>query len=310
MFISVIISTKNRTDALKTCISALLKNKYVKYEIIIIDQSTDDKTHTCIQNFIHQSKIPFIYKHIYKSNLSLGRNIGIKYAKGDICAFTDDDCIVDTTWLYNLQKSFIRNPTIIGVFGKTLPYKAPYNHGLTCPCIFEISKNMLITKPIAHWRGIGFGNNMAFKKEIFQRMSGFKEWLGSGSIGCSAEDAEFALRLLINKFQLMYNPMVKIWHNRWLNKTDLEIQNLYYICGQISCYGYFTLQRKTFGKSILIESFKEYIYELKHACIILIKQKNISALQSLYISVLKGIYILRGMFVALLYNLIDETQHI
>lgn len=295
MNISVIISTKDREKKLVSCLESILKNTTFPLEIVILDQSTTEETEKKIKNLRLPSLIK--YYRMQVRNLSLGRNFGINHANGDVLVFADDDCLVDKHWLERISESFKRNKEIVGLFGKVMSYKPSQNREKYCPCTFLKKKKMLITKPCVHSENIGFGNNMAFRRKIFKRVGGFKEWLGIGSIGKSAEDAEFALRVLLNGYRLLYNPKVKVYHNRWLTEEQMRGQSLSYSCGEVACYGYFTFQGHEFAKKVVKKSFKDSLTKMKNYLKSLLKPQRPSFNEGLYI-LKELIFRLRGAVVA------------
>ncbi len=259
--ISICINTKNRTTALKKTIFSIKNSDYLKaYEIIIIDQSNQDNleiNHKSCQKFTN-------VKHIIHNESGTGKakNLGIKLAKGNIIAFTDDDCIVTNNWLKNIEQAFNKNKTIAAVFGQSLPYQAQQHQQQTCVCtLSNRKKETIITQPCFHAEQIGFGNNMAFRTKVLKQVDGFKPWLGPGSIGENAEDAEIALRLLTTKHQILYSPKIKIHHNKWLTKKQFYQAQLSYICGEFACYGFYAFQGYHFAQEILKQSLKNYLKE-------------------------------------------------
>jgi len=275
MLISIIISTRNRHNDILNCLNSILANNYKEFEIIVIDQGDTDKTERIIKK-INNPLIKY-WRHGVKG-LSKGRNFGIKSSSGEIIAFTDDDCLVDKNWLRDILFSFHKNKNIVGVFGKVLPYRQYLNKSKICPCIFLNNKKRIIDDPDLHWENIGFGNNMAFKRKIFNNLGGFSEWLGLGSIGNSAEDAEFALRALSKNYKILYNPKIKVWHNRWVKGRELKKQKLSYLCGEMACYGYFAFQGKKFAQKIIINNLENRYRESRKAIkyLIFFRKKSLS----------------------------------
>lgn len=304
--VSVIITTCNRLDKLNKCVGLILENSTLPSEIIIIDQGDNRKTDIMIRAF----HCPIIkYFKMGKKGLSAGRNLGIKKSKGDIIVFTDDDCLVDKNWLKNINLSFQENKNLYGIFGAVLPYKPQLNINRICPSIFLKTEEKIVDKPCYHSNNIGFGNNMAFRKEIFNKFGGFKKWLGIGSVGSSAEDAEFALRVLINKHKLLYNPNMIVYHNKWLTPKQMQKQQLSYTCGEMACYGYFAIQGHQFAKPIVWNNIKDSYYKIRR----IIKKflffnwnKNlITDGKSAFIEIL---YRVRGLMVGWFYALIDPFR--
>ena len=258
--VSVLVNTYQRPKKIQDCLNAILKSSFSQLEIIVIEQRGSSQLREFIKK-IDKTKIR--YFNLKKIGASKAKNFGIKKSKGEILAFTDDDCIIDRYWLKNIYESFKKNQNIIGIFGKVLPYQPHLHRGKICPCTFLSNKKKTINRICFHWKNIGFGNNMAFRKEIFEKMDGFKEWLGPGSIGSNAEDAEFALRLLSKGYKILYNPEIKVYHNRWLTKEEFRKQCLSYSCGEVACYGFLAFKGNKLGKKVIKNNFLDSWGKLK-----------------------------------------------
>lgn len=296
--ISVIIPTYNRPKKVVDCIKSVLVNTFESFEVILIDRDNSGKTRKEV-DFLIPNKIRY-FKSIDRVKARV-LNFALKKASGKIIAFTDDDCIVDKDWLKNIYDSFQDNKNVIGVFGKVLPFRPREHRGKICPCTFLKNKERVITKPCLHWKNIGFGNNMAFRKEIFSKIGDFKEWLGPGSIGSNAEDAEFALRLLLKGYRLLYTPKIKVYHSRWLTKEEYQRQCLSYSCGEVACYGYFAFQGNGFAKKIVINNFKDSYWKLRRAIKSTLLLKK-SGLRLLFHTAEELYFRLRGLIVAFYFS--------
>ncbi|MBP9814096.1 glycosyltransferase family 2 protein [Candidatus Woesebacteria bacterium] len=237
--ISVIIPTKNRNNKLYRCIRSIVNNTFQQYEIIIIDQN--DFTHPT-NLWLSQVNSQIKYFHYPRGGKSMALNTALHQAKGNIIAFTDDDCIVSKTWLASIYKSFSLHPNIVGVFGSTYPYlptKVPHT---ICPSTFTYKKSRHIRR-ISHISQIGFGNNMAIRKQSLRAVGGFRAWLGPGTIAPAAEDAEIATRLLAYNNELFYEPAMRVHHNRWLYSSEMRRQDVLYYRGEFACYAYYASQK-------------------------------------------------------------------
>ncbi len=294
--ISICINTKNRPQQLLSCLDSINQNKYSDFEIIIIDQGQSISRD--IPEILSNEKIKyFINKHI---SVGAAKNLAISKARGDIIAFTDDDCLVEKNWLEKINLSFKKNKDIIGLFGQVIPYSSDNNTGKICPSNFTKKQKRLITKPCLHWKNVGLGNNMAFGKEVFKKSGGFKKWLGPGSIAGAAEDGELTLRILSKGYKILYEPEAIVYHNRWLTKDEYRRQCLSYSCGEVACYGYFAFQGYQFAKQIVSNNFQDSYWKLKKSIklIMLLKDEStkffLNSLEELF-------YRLKGLIVAFWY---------
>ena len=89
VFFSVIIPTYNQCDLLRKAVNSVFTQTYDNFEIIIIDNHSDDNTKEVVESF-KSNKI--IYKKIHNEGIiGKSRNLGIKMSKGKWVAFLDSD---------------------------------------------------------------------------------------------------------------------------------------------------------------------------------------------------------------------------
>jgi glycosyltransferase involved in cell wall biosynthesis len=74
--VSVIIPTYNREKYVVKAIDSVLAQTYRDYEIILIDDGSNDKTRQVLETY--QGKIRYIYQE--NSGVSAARNAGIRIA--------------------------------------------------------------------------------------------------------------------------------------------------------------------------------------------------------------------------------------
>ena len=100
-FFSIIIPTYNQGNFLKKALNSVLNQTYKNFEIIIIDNHSDDNTQEVVKSF-KSNKI--IYERIYNQGIiGKSRNLGIKKSRGKWVAFLDSD---DFWYGERLQKIF------------------------------------------------------------------------------------------------------------------------------------------------------------------------------------------------------------
>lgn len=93
--VSVLVVTRNRSDVVGRCLRSLEALDYPRFEVILVDSSTDEATAE-----IARSQFPAVnYLRIDSGGLCVARNRGLAAASGEIIAFTDDDAVVDQHWL-------------------------------------------------------------------------------------------------------------------------------------------------------------------------------------------------------------------
>lgn len=94
-FLSIIIPVYNVKDYLKNCVQSFTGAEYRNFEIILVDDGSEDGSEKMCDIFSKQdSRIKVI--HISNSGPSAARNIGIQNAKGTYIFFCDSDDYVDS----------------------------------------------------------------------------------------------------------------------------------------------------------------------------------------------------------------------
>ncbi|HAP3151589.1 glycosyltransferase family 2 protein [Escherichia coli] len=124
---SYIIPTYNRYEKLKETVSSILKQNGDQFEIIIIDDGSSDNSHKIIEHY-NNNKIKYYYN--VNSGVSIARNLGFKYAKGDFIIFLDSDDLVTKDQLIIFENAIINNPDYDIYFSSYV-----FWHSLTNQCI-------------------------------------------------------------------------------------------------------------------------------------------------------------------------------
>ena len=88
-YFSVVIPTFNHAEFLKRALASVINQVYQNFEIIIVDNNSEDHTEEVISNF-DDNRIS-LYKIDNQGVIGLSRNLGIKKSKGDWIAFLDSD---------------------------------------------------------------------------------------------------------------------------------------------------------------------------------------------------------------------------
>lgn len=97
-FFSIVLITYNRVDLLPRCIESVLNQTFTNFELIIVDNHSDDGSIELINNYARKdSRIKL--KLVHNNNvLAYSRNEGIKMSRGKYI------CILDSDDWYTLDK--------------------------------------------------------------------------------------------------------------------------------------------------------------------------------------------------------------
>ena len=252
--VSIIIATHNRCQNLRAVLNDLMQIRIdgLSYEIIIVDNNSNDQTKEVVQEF--QGKLPekIVYLLEPRQGKSFALNHAIAHANGEILAFTDDDIKIDPDWLVNLRECFIKY-SCDGVGGRVLPlYDADTpqwikdnGHQLFGPVVqydFGMEDIPYNRSQIREF----IGANFAFKKSVLTECGGFRVDIGPGQ-GFIGEDTEIIDRLNKLNKRLYYCGNALIWHPVIKDRTKLK-----YIAEWFIQIGRFRVRSGTFDQGPLV----------------------------------------------------------
>ena len=92
-YVSIYIPTKNRSKLLKRAIFSVLNQTYRNFELLIIDDCSDDDTKKVVQDIIINYNQVRYFKNPISRGANYCRNLAIIYAKGEFITGLDDDDI-------------------------------------------------------------------------------------------------------------------------------------------------------------------------------------------------------------------------
>lgn len=202
MTISVIIPTRNRYDYVRLLLSDLLKQTVSNFEIIVVDQSDQERLLEHCQYIYTRSKGPCV-----------SRNLGVAKASGDILVFLDDDARVGSDFVAQ-----ITTPIVSGKFDAVAGaicdpagnYLFENAHYLTRDNSNFIK--VLTSNPDSPKSRITLsfpGGCSAILTQVFHEVGGFEERFDPTGAG---EDREMALKLYKGGFSTWYNAHAKLLH--------------------------------------------------------------------------------------------------
>jgi len=233
MNVSVVVCTYNRAELLRRALSALGAQRTapgLTWEIVLVDNNSNDATKDVVEAFTASSSIPITYLFEGRQGKSIAQNTGIAAAAGDILAFTDDDCRPEPTWLQNIVDC-IEGWKADGVGGRILPeWSAPPPPWLATDrhlwtSIAMLDDNEVRRVELGPWqRENGFrvwGANMAFRRSAFDAVGGFNPASGPrGLKKYSHEEIELVRKLVEAGKVIMYDPSPTVHH--WVGAERMQ----------------------------------------------------------------------------------------
>lgn len=238
--VDVVICTRNRGSDMTATLNAIVDQSVPARSIIIVDNN--DRPAPELEALV-DALDNGVYVHAPIPGLSVARNVGVRHARSEIIAFTDDDVVPHHDWLGRLVAPF-SDASIASVTGLVLaadldtPSSVYFQTsgglgGSYLPLRFDDDfYRASLPRGVPVWR-IGAGANMAVRRSSLVRVGGFDERLGAGASGCS-EDSELWYRLLAAGEHCVNEPLAIVWHRHRESMADLRRQLHAYQRGHVS----------------------------------------------------------------------------
>ena len=187
-YFSVVIPSYERPASLKKLLELLSRQVFADFEVVVVDQSATPLDVGLLRcNFVLQ------YIHTTERGPAKSRNLGIKHAKGQVLAFTDDDCEPAIHWLANAYKHF-QDENIVGL------------EGLVESDSTDAERYRIVTNQGVE--GIGFMTaNLFVRRKVIDALGGFDERFERPF----REDTDFGWRALAHG-QIPFARDVKVLH--------------------------------------------------------------------------------------------------
>jgi glycosyltransferase involved in cell wall biosynthesis len=188
-YFSVIIPSYERPQSLAKLLDLLNQQTFSDFEVIVVDQSSMPFNLESVQ-----CHFPIQFILTTEKGAVKARNLGTKHARGQVLAFTDDDCQPDTQWLANAYKYFT-DERVVGVEGLI---ESDTNDEER----YRIVRNQ-------GFKGIGFMTaNLFLRKDIVEKIGGFDERFDNPHF---REDTDLAWRALAEG-EIPFADDVKVLH--------------------------------------------------------------------------------------------------
>lgn len=187
-FVSVIIAVRNEEKNIPELLNCLSSQSYPKdkFEVIIVDDCSEDETTRKIKNAISHGKNNVrLLKTNYKSEINISPKKsalikGIDASEGDIIVMTDGDCWFGENWIKSMVTAFYNEKTMF-VAGSV----AVKGNKSLLSKIQTLEFSSLIGTGAAliglNYPLICNGANLAFRKKAFYKVNGYKGYENNSS---------------------------------------------------------------------------------------------------------------------------------
>lgn len=292
--VSVVIPTYKRAETLPYLISALKRQTYRNFNVVVVIKPSDDGTEALLDQASAVLKIEIVEQRI--GHIVDAYFLGVKHTTGNIIALLDDDAIPADDWLEQTVKIF-QTQQVAGVTGDSYPVLlnndgmkilqenemasilSPYEFALFGRPLkgLESYKNCIANSGLvyergnnAYWRKRGAtkallrGPSMAVLGDVLRSIDFRGEWI----LGCAWEMV-LGWQIWRRGLEMVYSPDVKVYHivhgrtssrDCLLPRTDL----LWAVEAELLFYRLYKAEPQLSVMSKLGSDLMRVVHSLKH----------------------------------------------
>jgi GT2 family glycosyltransferase len=222
--LSVVVATCANAERVLGCVEAIRSGAGGPCEVIVVENRPAHSTveRALAERFGGDQRIRYVEER--RPGLACARNAGLRVARGELVAFTDDDVVVDPAWAPAIRAVLAGSPEIACVTGLILPLEletpaqllverfAGYGKGFARR-IYSLEDPPADQPLFPYTAGyFGSGANMAFRTQALRGLGGFDPVLGTGTPARGCEDLDICIRMLTAGRRLVYDPRAIVWH--------------------------------------------------------------------------------------------------
>jgi glycosyltransferase involved in cell wall biosynthesis len=179
---SVIVTVKNEASTIDRLLDSLAQQTVLPSEVVIVDGGSTDGTVERIESNPQRLPIKLLFRP--GTNISQGRNEAIRAASGGIIASTDAGVRLVPQWLEKLTRPLREDPSMGVASGFFLPDPQTVFERALGATVLPVEAD------IDPHRFLPSSRSVAFRKEAWEKVEGYPEWLDF----CEDLVFDFALR--------------------------------------------------------------------------------------------------------------------
>lgn len=174
--VSVIVCARNEYQNLKEYLPLVLEQDYPKYEVILINDDSDDDTEFLVRD------LSLKYPHFRVVNIDrsvsfikgkkFALSIGIKESRYNHLLLTDADCLpASSQWIQSMQQGFTDKAQIVVGYGQYEQKPGLLNRFVRFDTIHTALQYLSFTLAKSPYMGVG--RNLSYTKSLFESQKGF-----------------------------------------------------------------------------------------------------------------------------------------
>jgi glycosyltransferase involved in cell wall biosynthesis len=232
----ILCTTGAQQETLSRSLGSLTEMDAENFEVVVVDNCPSrPETRATVESFVSPVCVRYVAEP--QPGLSVARNAGVAAAAdAAFLAFTDDDVVVDRSWLAWLVSPFTE-ATVQTVTGLVMPlslgsvaekrfeHYAGFGKGVA-RATYDLGPHAAGDRFLyPYWGGMfGSGNSMAFRREALLAVGGFDPALGAGTPTGGGEDLAAFTDVILAGGQVVYEPRSLCWHEHRGDEQALRAQ--------------------------------------------------------------------------------------
>ena len=241
--VTVILAAHNESYNLSQYLQALLSQDYPLYEVIVVDDGSEDSTRDVVERYMTSDprlKMSFVpYGARVRSTKKLAITLAAKAAKYDYLLLTDADCVPESShWISGMMSGFEPSTLKNGVnralaaensqhstdivlgFGAYFMHKSHLNRLVQFDTLFN-GLHYLGAALCGH-PYMGVGRNLAYKKSLFFESGGFSHLMttraGDDDLFVNHVATRTNTSVVISRESLTWSPSKRTFKEWWQQK--------------------------------------------------------------------------------------------
>lgn len=240
-WITAVIATRGRPEALARCLDALLADRYPRTRVVVVDNAPPDERTEVLVKGRYAGRVR--YTREARPGLAVAHNHGLGQVETPLVAFTDDDVVVDPWWLTSIVAAFADHPHAAAVTGMIVPDELETEsqvllerHGSfgkgADKRVFDLGAGRPADPLFPFTAGqLGSGANMAFRCDDLRALGGFDPALGTGTPARGGDDLAALFAAVAAGRQVVYEPTAMVRHRHHRDLASLSRQSFGYGVG-------------------------------------------------------------------------------
>lgn len=218
--VSLIIPTRDKVELLRMCIESILgKTEYENYEILVIDNQSQEQSTLDYLASLEASPKVRVLKYDAPFNFSTMNNFGARHARGQLLGLLNNDIeVTDGDWLREMASQACRDG--VGAVGCLLYYPDDtIQHAGVLTGLHGVAGHISVGKPRGDAGYFGRGRLvqnlsavtaacMLVKKDVFDEVGGLDEGLR-----VAFNDIDFCLRVREAGYRNLWTPHAELYHH-------------------------------------------------------------------------------------------------